>query len=433
MKNKKKILIIIGILLLLLVVIGVVCFAHYSKETDQINSYLVQLDKKKITSNDSVGKKLNEKITIYQELNKNVEQVVDIEKIFQNPESVKNKIIENEPVWQESSIQLKDIQMDSMIKLFQENSKSRIAYIKKEYKESKFFDEVEDLTKKIIGEQQKYNKAKELSDYLINHQNEWKYFDSVVYFENEEVGKVLQDYKKELSLNQKIEKGVLSYTTANIPILMYHGVSDNVWGISSLFVSPKDFDEQMKYLSENGFTPIFMHEIEHLDPSIKKPIVITFDDGNYDVYHEAFPILKKYNIKATVFVISGFGDGVYSMTHEQVKEMSDSDLISIQSHTVTHKPLATLSLNDIEMQLKDSKETLEKLTGREIYTIAYPTGSYDKRVIEIAKKYYKYGLLAGGGTAYINQNMSYFEIKRIGIFRESSFNFFKSVCETASR
>lgn len=428
---KKKIVLIgsVVVIVVALLIGSFVFYQEHQKRYVRIRSYLMELDQAKITYEDSIGKKLQEFLENYQSFVLKTEQVkMDVlEEMYQNLEGTKEKISENLLVLQELEENVKNFDPVVMQEIFDDN------YAVKVYQETKVSQTVKEKKDQIAKNSQKLEKGKEYLTYLLTNQNDWKYFDSILYYEKEEVGTVLQEYSKALELSAKVEKGVLSYTSAQIPILMYHGVSDNVWGISSLFVSPKDFEEQMKYLHDNGFTPIFMYEIEHLDPSITKPIAITFDDGNYDVYAQAYPILKKYNMKATVFVISGFGDGIYSMTHDQVKELSDSGLISIQSHTVTHKPLATLNLEEIEKELRDSKKTLEELTGKEIYTIAYPTGSYDKRVIEIAKKYYKYGLLAGGKTANINQNMSYFEIQRIGIYREGSLAFFKQACETSHR
>lgn len=429
----KKLFIIGGIILVLLTsCFGVYVYYSYQQK-EKIDNYIELLDKKSIESDEKISKKLNEMVILYQELTLKSENVFNEASIYSDYNNAKTLLTERSKTYQQLKEELVKLDEENVKDIFKKEYSNHLNYVAYKYQKTKFYKGVEELEQKILNEETRSINLLTYVDYLIANQSEVKYFDSILYYEKEEIGNQLNKYKEDFNLNTVIDKGTLSYTTANIPILMYHGVSDNVWGISSLFVSPSDFDMQMKYISENGYTPIFMHEIEHLDPSITKPIVITFDDGNYDLYTEAFPILKKYNIKATIFIISGFGDGVYSMTLAQAKELSDSGLISLQSHTVTHKQLATLSLDEIERELRDSKATLEQLTGKTVHTIAYPVGSYDRRVIEIAKKYYKYGLLAGGGTAYINQNMKYFEIKRVGIYREDSFAKFKAACATSSR
>lgn len=430
---KKKIIISSIVVLIILAMIGILFYQSEKSLRQKLDLYFEQLDAMEVTKNDDIGVKVQTLLTNYNIISGKMNEIVFEQNIYKDLEGAKEQANMQKLLWEEMQKEMQQFSKDEVGKLFEDSYSSHLNYVRTTYEKSDFYQKVNEMNQKIVDGQRKMDKIIEYAEYLINHSTDWNYFDSVLYYENEEVGTTLQNYMDALSFSTKVEKGVLSYTTASIPILMYHGVSDNVWGISSLFVSPKDFEEQMKYISENGFTPIFMHEIEHLDSSIQKPIVITFDDGNYDLYTEAFPILKKYNIKATIYIISGFGDGIYTMTLDQAKELSDSGLISLQSHTVTHKPLATLSLDQIEIELRDSKKTLEDLTGKEVYSIAYPTGSYDKRVIEIAKKYYKYGLLAGGGTAEINQDMSYFEINRIGIYRGESLSSFIKSCETAKR
>lgn len=197
---------------------------------------------------------------------------------------------------------------------------------------------------------------------------------------------------------------------------------DVPWGQASLFVKVNEFEAQMKYLSENGYTTIFASDIKNAN-KYKKPIVITFDDGYKDVYTNAFPILKKYNLKANVYMISGWINGDVYMTEEMTKEMANSPLIEIGSHTVNHKALATLSDSEIETELKDSKSTLEKMVNKNIDVIAYPTGSYDSRVLNIAEKYYKYGLSTNRGKENPN-NLNTYKLNRIYVYRSYNLNQF---------
>ena len=64
----------------------------------------------------------------------------------------------------------------------------------------------------------------------------------------------------------------------NVPILMYHAVSDDLWGSAELFVSPAEMEKQLAYLQENGYTTITFEDLPRLD-EIEKPILLTFDDG----------------------------------------------------------------------------------------------------------------------------------------------------------
>jgi len=69
----------------------------------------------------------------------------------------------------------------------------------------------------------------------------------------------------------------------SVPTLMYHGVSDNMWGMTELFVKPAEMEKQIKYLVENGYTPIWFEDLVHVD-QIEKPVILTYDDGYVDNY-----------------------------------------------------------------------------------------------------------------------------------------------------
>lgn len=208
----------------------------------------------------------------------------------------------------------------------------------------------------------------------------------------------------------------------HVPILYYHSVTDNIFGIEELHVSPQKFDEQMKYLKDNNFDVITFDELEKAN-YYNNPIMITFDDGYLNNYTEAYPILKKYNFRATIFICTSYIDQPDMISKENMKEMSN--LINFQSHTLSHPDLDKLSQTKIEEELSKSKDIISEITGKQVNSIAYPTGKYNKTVIEITKKYYKYGLLNVGGIYNGSNN---YEIKRVYIPRNLTLtNFIKKL------
>lgn len=216
----------------------------------------------------------------------------------------------------------------------------------------------------------------------------------------------------------------------DIPILMYHQIDDNpIPEEFGLFVKADNFEKQMNYLKTAGFTPINFDEIPNIK-KIKNPIIITFDDG-YENNRIAYEILKKINDKsfkpkATFFIIGAKIDVKNYLSAAQIKEMSDSGIISVQSHTMTHP-----FFNDNETanriiyteQLHDSKKKLEQLTGKKVSALAYPYGSYNDVVIAETKKYYDYAVTTKSGIA--NTSDSPYELKRVRVRFDTTLEQFK--------
>lgn len=217
---------------------------------------------------------------------------------------------------------------------------------------------------------------------------------------------------------QSVPEGV------EVPVLMYHAVSDELWGIESLFVKPSRMEEQLKWLTENGYTPIWFEELHRLG-EIEKPIILTFDDGYEDNYTELFPLLKKYQVKATVFTITGSIGEEHYLTEGQIKEMAASGLVSFQSHTVTHRLLPDLGTEELKTELTDSKKTLLELTGKEPFVLCYPTGKYNSKVVEAVKEEYQYALLMSGDDWVTGEDP--LRIHREYISRSTTLSEFKNM------
>ncbi|NLD87973.1 MAG: polysaccharide deacetylase family protein [Clostridiales bacterium] len=214
----------------------------------------------------------------------------------------------------------------------------------------------------------------------------------------------------------------------SVPILMYHAVNEKPWGLKELFMRPSDMEAQIKYLAENGFNTVTFEDLPNID-KIEKPVMLTFDDGYEDNYTDLFPILKKYNAKATIFVITDSVGGKNMLTAEQIKEMSDSGLVSIQSHTSTHPSMVSLKETALLRELNDSKMNLARLTGKIPFVLAYPNGEFNQAVTVAMEEYYEYGLKKQGGI-YVTDDKPY-EINRIRVSRSTTLSTFKSLVKSA--
>ncbi len=174
-----------------------------------------------------------------------------------------------------------------------------------------------------------------------------------------------------------------------VPILMYHYVEyvrdkgDTIR--QSLSVTPYTFEEEVKTLVDAGYT--FMTNAELSDalsgkiPLPVKPVVLTFDDGYRDFYTDVYPILKKYHVKATVYIISGFLGYPNNMDGWQVRELAYAGLVEIGAHTVNHAWLKGIQQKELIYEVNQSKKTLEELSGKRVVSFAYPYGVFDVAAI----------------------------------------------------
>ncbi len=183
----------------------------------------------------------------------------------------------------------------------------------------------------------------------------------------------------------------------NVPVLMYHAVSDDIWGGDELFVSPSDMEAQLAYIVDNGFDAIWFEDLAHIE-DYDKPVILTFDDGYEDNYTELFPLLKKYGVKATIFVIAKSPSNEEHMaTEQQIREMSTSGLVSIQSHTYTHAYLDELDYESTKYEMAQSKKIITRIAGKEPIVLCYPSGRYNNYTLQLGPEYYMFGIKMNGG------------------------------------
>lgn len=184
--------------------------------------------------------------------------------------------------------------------------------------------------------------------------------------------------------------------TVRVPILMYHHISDLPPDADalrkSLTVSQERFNEQMKFLSEQGYTTIHLADlVNHLQtgaPLPEKPIILTFDDGYDDNYTNVFPTLKDFGFEGTFFIIGAptdYGSPGY-MRWEQVLELYENGM-EIGAHSLTHRyNLGQFrpSIQDNEI-IQDHQMMVDHLPN---WTplFSYPSGSYNAYTLSLLQK-----------------------------------------------
>ena len=99
--------------------------------------------------------------------------------------------------------------------------------------------------------------------------------------------------KAKSALTEKSPEASSGESAQAVPVFMYHAVSDDVWGVEHLFVSPSEMEKQLAFLQENGYSTIWFEDLEHVG-DYEKPVILTFDDGYDDNYSELYPLLQKY-------------------------------------------------------------------------------------------------------------------------------------------
>lgn len=178
---------------------------------------------------------------------------------------------------------------------------------------------------------------------------------------------------------------------------MYHSVGNNP---AFFTVKPEDFEKQMSYLFKNKFNVISASKLakilEQKEEIPKKTIVITVDDGYENNYLNLFPVLKKYNFPAAIFLITGVigqnrttssGRSFRMLNWEQIREMTASGLVEFCPHSKTHPKFDLIEAAEVEKEVLDSKNVLEDQLKKEQLVFAYPYGRYNTDVIEILKRY----------------------------------------------
>ena len=174
-----------------------------------------------------------------------------------------------------------------------------------------------------------------------------------------------------------------------VPILLYHRFGATV--ADGMTITTPVFEAQMKYLHDNGYTVIPLHQLvdyyRKKAPAPKpKSVVIVEDDAHKSVYSDMLPIIKKYRYPVTIFTYpSAISNAKSALTWDQLRELTKTGLFEVQSHTYWHpnfkkerRKLSKAALESLVMtQLKKSKARLESELGIKVDMLAWPFGIYD--------------------------------------------------------
>ena len=218
-------------------------------------------------------------------------------------------------------------------------------------------------------------------------------------------------------------------------ILMYHFIDQPRSDKEARFCcTPQRFARQMRYLKESNHTVISLDKLlECIDSSATLPekgVVVTFDDGCVSNYYNALPVLLRYKIPATMFIVTDRIDGSNDWMHprgfphreilsrSQLMELKDAG-ISLGSHARTHPRLTQLKDEAIIDEVRMSKQILEDMSGTTVPYFAYPFGLYNQMVKD-AVEAAGYRAACSTRSGFNRSDVDRFTLRRIEIYGSDS-------------
>ena len=185
-------------------------------------------------------------------------------------------------------------------------------------------------------------------------------------------------------------------------ILMYHMVSEPKTSQDRRFaIPPHRFARHIRGLADRDYRFVSLADLLNFVSGTsslpQNAVSLTFDDGYADNYEKAYPILDRYGVPATIFLVSGLvgkknewmnGRGFserHLMSWEQAREL-DRHGITLGAHTVNHVRLPNVDHAIARRELKDCKRMIEDQLGKEICHFAYPYGLLNESIRDLVSE-----------------------------------------------
>ncbi len=221
---------------------------------------------------------------------------------------------------------------------------------------------------------------------------------------------------------------------SSLPILTFHDLDERS---SVTSISPVVFQRGIAKMHESGYQTItLMEAVECLSqrkPFPNRSFVITFDDGYQSVYDEAFPVLQRYGMFATIFLAVGKNisaepdsrlhsiDGRSMLNWREIREMN-MEGFTFGAHTINHPDLTRLPLDRVKAEICGSKTIMEDALSTQISSFAYPYGRYNRRCRDIVQQYFtcacsdKLGLVATDSDLYALERVDAYYLRTERLF-----------------
>lgn len=178
-----------------------------------------------------------------------------------------------------------------------------------------------------------------------------------------------------------------------IPIFLYHHIvkQESEIQFDYMQTTEETFEKQIDGLKKLGYHFISYQDLidykEGRKAISKNSCVLTFDDGGEDIYTNAYPILQKENIPFTMFIITDLVGEDGRANWEQLKEMQDSGLALIASHSTNHTEFNKLTVEETLQNVNESYKIIEENLGEQkVKIFTYPYGLYSEEQLEPLKE-----------------------------------------------
>lgn len=181
---------------------------------------------------------------------------------------------------------------------------------------------------------------------------------------------------------KKVLKSLFFRIPASYVLMLHHVDDGNITPVSDCIIQ---YDQFIRLLKQDRK---FVQMSDYLTFKAQNngKYLLTFDDGLEDVFRVVYPVLKAREIPFTIFVPVDLLDTPGYISIEQLKEMAKDPLVTIGSHGVSHRVMTTLSVGEQELELVESKKTLQRIIGKSVDVYAYPHGQFNSDTIKLLKK-----------------------------------------------
>jgi len=218
-------------------------------------------------------------------------------------------------------------------------------------------------------------------------------------------------------------------------IIYYHRIDDEQ---HRSCVTPRAFAEQMSLLRAEGFNVVPLSALRaHLDaqrPFPERTVAITFDDGFADNYTQAFPVLTRHALPATIFLAAGFMDGddlpvlrdrsgIRPLRWSEIDEMARHG-VAFGAHTITHRSLPGLGADELRQEIEGSRDVVAQHLGQAVDSFCYPRGHFDAGVKQ-AVQAGGFQLACSTVPGHVAPDADPFTLRRTFIARDDSLRDFQ--------